>query len=156
MEYGSQGEWREVGLLPSPRLGLSGAAVGGIFYACGGGEDQHTSYTNDLASFDPVSESWASAGHLTFTRKWHAVAEIGLSTIPSANCSFSSKRIWLHSLPLISGQNYTDDQLTISKAHSFSKCSCTIWLIKELINDFLLMTRQCNYVEKGSKKRPFY
>ena len=92
MVYGSQEEWREDGLLPSPRLGLRGATVNGIFYVSGGGPST-TSYTNDLTSFDPVSESWASAGNLTFSRKWHAVAEIGLSTIPSANCSFSSKHI---------------------------------------------------------------
>ena len=93
MVYGSQEEWREVGRLPEKRVGLRGATVDGIFYVSGGGDDQHTDYTNQLASFDPVSESWAPAGKLTFSRKWHAVAEIDLSTMPSANCSLGSKYI---------------------------------------------------------------
>ena len=95
MGYGSQLGWREVGLLPSPRMGLKGATVDGTFYVSGGGDGQHVSYTNEVFSFDPVWESWASAGQLTFTRKWHAVAEIDLSAIPSANCSVGSKYIWL-------------------------------------------------------------
>jgi len=91
MVYGSQGKWREVGDLPSPKVGLRGATVDGIFFVSGGGITT-TSYTNDLTSFDPVSETWTSAGDLTFSRKWHAVAEIDLSNIP-ANCSFGSKYI---------------------------------------------------------------
>ena len=91
MVYGSQEGWREVGILPSPRVGLRGATVDGIFYVSGGGSTT-TSYTDDLTSFDPVSESWTSAGNLLATRKWHAVAQIDLSNIP-ANCSFGSKYI---------------------------------------------------------------
>ena len=93
MGYGSQLGWREVGLLPSPRMGLKGATVDGTFYVSGGGDGQHVSYTNEVFSFDPVWESWASAGQLTSTRKYHAVAEIDLSAIPSANCSVGSKYI---------------------------------------------------------------
>ena len=86
LEFQSQSGWREVGGLPSPRMGLRGATVDGMFLVSGGGEDQHTHYTNDIVAFDPVSESWASSGHMVATRKWHAVAEIGLSSIPT-NCS---------------------------------------------------------------------
>ena len=95
MEYGSEGGWREAGLLPSEKglEGLRGATLAGIFHVSGGGEDQHTHYTNQLASFDPVSESWVAVGNLIFSRKWHAVAEFGLSTMSSANCSLGSKYI---------------------------------------------------------------
>ena len=88
MVYGSQEEWREVGILPSPRVGFRGATVNGIFYVSGGGNTT-TTLTNDVTSFDPVSESWSAAGHMVASRKWHAVAEIDLSNIP--NCSFGSK-----------------------------------------------------------------
>ena len=87
MEYGSQGQWREVGNLPSPRIGLRGATLNGVFFVSGGGEDQHISYTNDVVAFDPVDETWTLAGHLIATRKWHAVTEIDISNI-SNNCYY--------------------------------------------------------------------
>ena len=92
MGYGSQLGWREVGLLPSPRMGLKGATVDGTFYVSGGMR-WDASHTNEVFSYDPVWESWAPAGQLTSTRKYHAVAEIDLSAIPSANCSVGSKYI---------------------------------------------------------------
>ena len=69
-------EWREVegGELPSPRFGLRATLVGDILFVTGGwdGNNELTS----ILSWDPVTESWQSAGDLVATREYHAAVAV--------------------------------------------------------------------------------
>ena len=74
-------EWREVegGELPQPRYGLRATLVGDILFVTGGYD-----YYNDLTSilsWDPVAESWQSAGDLAVARYYHAAVALPSSLV---------------------------------------------------------------------------
>ena len=77
-------EWREVesGRLPTLRTQLRATLVDKILYITGGWDDALTSLTSIL-SWDPVAESWQSAGDLAVARVQHAAVAIPSSNIES-------------------------------------------------------------------------
>ena len=81
---GNQLEWREVesGRLPTLRTQLRATLVDKILYITGGWDDALTSLTSVL-SWDPVAESWQSAGDLAVARVQHAAVAIPTSNIES-------------------------------------------------------------------------
>ena len=81
MDYTSEGSWREVGPLPSPRIGLAGATVGGVFHVTGGCESDDCSYIDEVLAWDAVSEIWSLAGHTKGVRHKHAVTVVALDAM---------------------------------------------------------------------------
>ena len=79
---GTQLEWRQVesGRLPSLRTQLRATLVDNIIYITGGWDESLTSLTSIL-SWDPVAESWQSAGNLAVARVQHAAVAIPASRI---------------------------------------------------------------------------
>ena len=77
---GNQLEWREVdsGKLPSPRTQLRATLVDNILHITGGWDDALNSLSSVL-SWDPVAESWRSAGNLAVARVQHAAVAIPTS-----------------------------------------------------------------------------
>ena len=78
---GGQLEWREVegGELPQPRLGSRATLIGDILFVTGGTDDGFDDAFNDLTSilsWDPVAESWQSAGDLAVWRRDHAAVAL--------------------------------------------------------------------------------
>jgi len=73
--YSEGGEWRLVNPLPSGRYGLRGVALASLFHVTGGyspGVWQNPEMF-EVLNWDPVAESWQSAGNLTVPRQDHAV-----------------------------------------------------------------------------------
>ena len=83
---GNELEWREVegGRLPSLRTQLRATTVINTLFITGGWDDALTSLTSVL-SWDPVAESWQSAGNLAVARVQHAAVAISTSTIECKN-----------------------------------------------------------------------
>ena len=79
---GTQLEWRQVesGRLPSLRTQLRATSLDNIIYITGGWDESLTSLTSIL-SWDPVAESWQSAGNLAVARVQHAAVAIPASRI---------------------------------------------------------------------------
>merc|ERR1712080_370206 len=48
---GAEGHWREVTPLPSPRKGLQGSMVGGVFHVSGGLDSSDGKYSEDILSW---------------------------------------------------------------------------------------------------------
>ena len=73
-------EWREVegGELPQPRRGLRATSVGDILFVTGG---YGNGYLTSILSWDPVTESWQSAGDLAVATYEHAVVAVPDSLI---------------------------------------------------------------------------
>ena len=73
-------EWREVegGELPSPRWILRATLVGDILFVTGG---YGNGYFTSILSWDPVAESWQSAGELAVGRYEHAAVAVPTSTV---------------------------------------------------------------------------
>ena len=73
---GSQLEWREVegGELPSPRKGLRATLVGDVLFVAGGYDGNN--YLTSILSWDPVTESWQSAGDLAVARSDHVAVAV--------------------------------------------------------------------------------
>ena len=78
---GSQLEWREVegGELPSPRRGMRATTVGEIINVSGG--DDGNNYLTSILSWDPVIESWKTAGNFALARASHAAVTIPASAV---------------------------------------------------------------------------
>jgi len=74
VEYPSDQSWRSVGQLPSPRWGLRSVSLGGTLLVTGGGDA--SSETDEVVAWDPVTEEWEVAAHLSSSRGNHAVAEV--------------------------------------------------------------------------------
>ena len=76
--------WREVGPLPSPRYGLRGASLAGVFHVTGGynyiGMDN---YLDQVLAWDPVAETWSEAGRLDEAIYLHAITELPLAALQS-------------------------------------------------------------------------
>lgn len=74
-------EWREVegGELPSTRTGLRATLVGDILFVTGGKDNSY--YFTSILSWDPVAESWQSAGDLAEARFNHAAVAVPDSLI---------------------------------------------------------------------------
>ena len=66
-------EWREVegGELPSARTGPRATLVGDILFLTGG-----ATFDTSILSWDPVAESWQSAGDLAVWRRDHAAVAL--------------------------------------------------------------------------------
>ena len=79
---GSHLDWREVegGQLPSPRFGLRATLVGDLLFGTGG-FDQGGNYLTSTLSWDPVAESWQTAGDLAVARYNHAAVAIPTSLV---------------------------------------------------------------------------
>lgn len=71
--------WREAGRLPSPRYGLAGAHLNGVFHVSGG-RNSSTKFS-DILAWDPVAEQWSESGYLAVPRNLHSLTEVGLSHI---------------------------------------------------------------------------
>ena len=71
--------WREAGLLPSPRSGLTAARVGEALLVTGGHDA--FSHMNDILTWDSSSESWSLAGRLDTARFYHGVTEVPLQVV---------------------------------------------------------------------------
>ena len=65
----------EGGELPSPRAGLRATLFGDILFVTGGYVGNNNDLTSIL-SWDPVTESWQSAGDLAVARYEHAVVAV--------------------------------------------------------------------------------
>ena len=83
---GSQLEWREVegGELPPATVGsfgLQATLVDQTLYVSGGYTTPDFDYRTSILSWDPVAESWQSAGNLLFGRGLHATVAVPRSTI---------------------------------------------------------------------------
>ena len=63
MDYTNSGAWRDAEPLPTARENLRGVSIGQDFYVTGG-EDFNWSWQDEILSWDPVSETWAVAGHM--------------------------------------------------------------------------------------------
>jgi len=74
-------EWREVegGELPSPRVGPRATLVGDILFVTGGKDNYYD--LPSILSWDPVAESWQSAGDLAVGRYDHAAVAVPDSLI---------------------------------------------------------------------------
>ena len=80
LDYPARGSsWREAGQLPSPRRAARGVSLAGVFHVTGG--YYGGGYLADILAWDPVSETWALAGHLTHPRDFHAVTEVPLAAV---------------------------------------------------------------------------
>ena len=97
----------QVGVLPTPRWGVTGASIEGILHVSGGSDSPsvqfsvlsflsqiplhiisgqirwaNNSHNSDaILSWDPVSETWDSAGHLETPRLMHSMTAIPLSVV---------------------------------------------------------------------------
>ena len=80
------GSWREAGRLPSPREGLRAAKVGDLLLVSGGGDPSIN--TDEILSWDSVSETWSVAGHMKTARDLHGVTEVSLAVVADY-CSVS-------------------------------------------------------------------
>ena len=78
MDYTNSGAWRVSEPLPTARTSLRGVSIGQDFYVTGGEDDLEYWVQNEILSWDPVSETWAVAGHLLSKRSDHGVAEVSL------------------------------------------------------------------------------
>ena len=79
---GSPATWREVGTLPSPRRGLRGARVAGVYYVSGGAYyDGSNQYYGDILAWSPDTESWSPAGTMETPRYYYAVTEVTLAQL---------------------------------------------------------------------------
>jgi len=86
MDYTNGGTWRVAGALPSPRYGLKAASIDGQLYVMGGNE-KNTEATDEILSWEPISETWTKADlKLTTKRAYHAVTEVDLNTISNSSC----------------------------------------------------------------------
>jgi len=86
MDYTNGGSWRVAGVLPSPRYGLKAAAIDGQLYVLGGNE-KNTEATDEILSWEPISETWTKADlKLATQRAYHAVTELDLNTISNGSC----------------------------------------------------------------------
>ena len=65
----------EGGKLPQPRYGLRATLVGDILFVTGG-KDGNGNYLTSILSWDPVTESWQSAGDLVVAREYHAAVAV--------------------------------------------------------------------------------
>ena len=65
----------EGGELPRPRMSPQATLVGDILFVTGGQDDGYTVLTSIL-SWDPVAESWQSAGDLAVWRRDHAAVAL--------------------------------------------------------------------------------
>ena len=74
------GSWRDVAPLPSIRSGLRGATLAGVFHISGG-YDADFNDLDEILAWDPVSETWSLAGHLTNARGWHGVTEVSIASM---------------------------------------------------------------------------
>ena len=83
---GNQLEWREVesGRLPSLKTQLRATLVDSTLYITGGWDDALNSLSSIL-SWDPVAESWQSAGNLAVARVQHAAVAVPTSNIECKN-----------------------------------------------------------------------
>jgi len=74
-------EWRVVegGELPSPRTGLRATLVSDILFVTGGLYENN--FFTSILSWDPVAESWQSAGDLAVGRFYHAAVAVPDSLI---------------------------------------------------------------------------
>ena len=74
-------EWKEVegGELPSPRTGLRATLVGDTLFVTGGKDNNY--FFPSILSWDPVAESWQSAGDLAVARSDHAAVAVPDSLI---------------------------------------------------------------------------
>ena len=70
----------EGGQLPSPREGLRAALVGDILFVTGGEDEDYNELTSIL-SWDPVAESWQTAGDLDVGRYSHAAVVVPTSLV---------------------------------------------------------------------------
>ena len=89
MDYTNSGTWKDAEPLPAARTSLRGVSIGQDFYVTGG-EDLHW-VQDEILSWDPVSKTWAVAGHLFFKRSNHGVAEVSLHEFSDYCVSYSSK-----------------------------------------------------------------
>ena len=74
----------EGGELSQPRLGLRATLVGDTLFVTGGTDDGFDDAFNDLTSilsWDPVADSWQSAGDLVVAREYHAAVAVPESLI---------------------------------------------------------------------------
>ena len=73
--------WREVesAALPSPRYGLRGAFLAGVFHVTGGFGCAYV--CDEVLAWDPVAESWSQMGKLDEPVYYHAVAEVPIAAI---------------------------------------------------------------------------
>merc|ERR1719323_463606 len=86
-EVPSMMQWKEVTPMPSPKNGLRGASIGGIFHVVGGNSDYSMQdFSKEIIAWDPVLESWKVAGHLNVGRVYAGVTEVPLLGVLQ-NCS---------------------------------------------------------------------
>ena len=78
MDYASGGPWRYAGALPSARQGLTGSSIDGVLFVSGGHDG---SYQNAILQWDPVSETWKSAGNIATARYRHGMATVPQSAV---------------------------------------------------------------------------
>ena len=56
-----------------------------------GGNEKNTEATDEILSWEPISETWTKADlKLTTKRAYHAVTEVDLNTISNSSCWLSS------------------------------------------------------------------
>merc|ERR1719481_793593 len=79
---GTQGSWRQVGELPTPRTGLRGGNLGGQFHVSGGYDYKGSNQIFDsVLRWDPPTESWVEVGKMQEARYDHAVIEVSLADV---------------------------------------------------------------------------
>ena len=66
-QYPGGAAWRAMADLPSPRAGLLGASLAGVFHLLGGADDKGI-YLDDILAYDISTSTFRLAGHLTTTR----------------------------------------------------------------------------------------
>jgi len=69
-------KWRLSAFLPSPRRGATAAVIGNNIVITGGRDQNHNIVLTTILSWDPVAESWQSAGDLAVTRNYHAAVAV--------------------------------------------------------------------------------
>jgi len=81
-------KWREVTPMPSPKNGVRGASVGGIFHVAGGNSDYSMQgFSKDILAWDPVAETWQVTGQLEQGRVYAGVTQIPISIV-APYCTF--------------------------------------------------------------------
>jgi len=86
LAYSEKGNasWRSVGQLPVKKCCFNGATVDGVFHVAGG--EEGVAGTDQVLSWDAVSETWIEVGQLRHHRKYHAVMAVPLHLVED-HCS---------------------------------------------------------------------
>jgi len=75
------GDWKYVGELSNPRIGLQGINVDNNLFMTGGFADETGTTFADILKFDIAKEEWVKIGEMSKARTNHALTQVPLSEV---------------------------------------------------------------------------